>query len=61
MDSSSLGTRRLCSARGGGARPCDDPGVQFPDLPLPLAGGGVLERDDLLGRPWVVYLTRHPG
>jgi len=51
----------LWSAPAARARACDDPGVEFPDLPLPLAGGGVLERDDLLGRPWVVYLTRHPG
>ena len=56
-----LGDRPIVVRARGRARACDDPGVEFPDLPLPLAGGGVLERDDLLGRSWVVYLTRHPG
>ena len=43
------------------AHPQYSPPMDFPDLDLPLAGGGTLARADLTGRPWVVYLTRHPG
>jgi peroxiredoxin len=35
--------------------------MDFPDLDLPLSDGGTLRRADVAGRPWVVYLTRHPG
>ena len=35
--------------------------MDFPDLTLPRAGGGTIGRAELLGRPWIVYLSRHPG
>jgi hypothetical protein len=35
--------------------------VQFPDFDLARLGGGRLRREDLLGRPWIAYLARHPG
>jgi hypothetical protein len=35
--------------------------MDFPDLALPRAGGGTVSRVDLSGRPWIVYLSRHPG
>ena len=35
--------------------------MDFPDLALPRAGGGTIGRAELLGRPWIVYLSRHPG
>ena len=35
--------------------------MDFPDLALPRAGGGTIGRAELLGCPWIVYLSRHPG
>lgn len=35
--------------------------MRFPDFKLPRAGGGQLALGDMLGRPWVAYLARHPG
>jgi peroxiredoxin len=35
--------------------------MDFPDVGLPLAGGGTVSRADLVGRPWIVYLSRHLG
>ena len=35
--------------------------MDFPDLALPRAGGGTVARADLVGRPWIVYLSRHLG
>ena len=35
--------------------------MDLPSFDLPTAEGGRLTRDDLLGRPWFVYLARHPG
>jgi hypothetical protein len=36
--------------------------VRFPDFALEdVAGGGEVTLDDLLGRPWIAYLARHPG
>ena len=33
----------------------------FPEFDLALAGGGRLTKNDLVGRPWIAYLARHPG
>ena len=36
--------------------------MQFPDFALEdVAGGGTVSLGDLLGRPWIAYLARHPG
>jgi len=35
--------------------------VRFPRFELPTAGGGTLADGDLIGRPWIAYLARHPG
>ncbi len=35
--------------------------MDFPDLSLPRAGGGTVSRADLIGRPWVMYISRHLG
>ena len=35
--------------------------MELPDVVLPRAGGGSVTRADLAGRPWLVYLSRHPG
>ena len=35
--------------------------MDFPDLALPRAGGGTISRADLVGRSWIVYLSRHLG
>jgi hypothetical protein len=35
--------------------------VRFPDFDLPRAGDGQLALGDMLGRPWIAYLARHPG
>jgi len=35
--------------------------MDFSDLALPRAGGGTFTSADLLGRPWIVYLSRHLG
>jgi hypothetical protein len=35
--------------------------VRFPDFALESTAGGIVRRDDLLGRPWIAYLARHPG
>lgn len=35
--------------------------MRFPDFDLPRAGGGTLALGDMLGRPWIAYLARHPG
>lgn len=35
--------------------------MRFPDFELEAVGGGVVTLDDLLGRPWIAYLARHPG
>jgi hypothetical protein len=34
---------------------------RFPDFELERADGGTLRSDELLGRPWIAYLARHPG
>jgi hypothetical protein len=35
--------------------------VRFPDFELESAAGGAVALEDLLGRPWIAYLARHPG
>jgi cytochrome oxidase Cu insertion factor (SCO1/SenC/PrrC family) len=35
--------------------------VRFPDFALESVDGGRVSLDDLLGRPWIAYLARHPG
>jgi peroxiredoxin len=35
--------------------------VRFPDFELEDVGGGTVALGDLLGRPWIAYLARHPG
>ncbi|MGI9116725.1 MAG: hypothetical protein ACR2JV_03705 [Gaiellales bacterium] len=40
---------------------CDSGAMEFPDIALPRAGGGTVARAALAGRPWLVYLARHPG
>jgi hypothetical protein len=35
--------------------------VRFPTFDLPRAGGGRLTDADLVGRPWIAYVSRHPG
>ena len=35
--------------------------MRFPAFELPTADGGTLSNEDLLGRPWIAYLARHPG
>lgn len=35
--------------------------MRFPDVTLEAPGGGEIATADLLGRPWIAYLARHPG
>ncbi|MDQ6607204.1 MAG: peroxiredoxin family protein [Actinomycetota bacterium] len=35
--------------------------MRFPEFALPRLGGGSVRLEDLLGRPWIAYLARHPG
>lgn len=35
--------------------------MRFPDFELERAAGGTLSLGDLAGRPWIAYLSRHPG
>lgn len=57
------GARASGNTRGASRRDprCDSGVMDFPDLALPRAGGGSVGRADLAGRPWLVYLARHPG
>jgi hypothetical protein len=35
--------------------------MRFPEFSFERLGGGSINREDLLGRPWIAYLARHPG
>jgi cytochrome oxidase Cu insertion factor (SCO1/SenC/PrrC family) len=35
--------------------------VRFPDFELEAVDGGTVSLDDLLGKPFIAYLARHPG
>jgi peroxiredoxin len=35
--------------------------VRFPSFELQSVTGDTVTLNDLLGRPWIAYLARHPG